>query len=241
MIIFIILLQFQQPKAIRTGGYQQEIYFGNSPPPQQVQQVQQYVNRPQILPQKTLQGSVNPHAVPLIKTKGVIPTPPPAIIRQTTTTETPDEEDEEENIPLAALRNRGIIITTEGPRSTTESLTSEEEEDQAKSAHYNFNTSVRDTINDHEHVRSEVRDGLKLTGMYSYSDGFFKRTVHYQADENGYRVTNEEVTPIVGEGPKFNPKGTADVKNTLAGDYSITVGDFRLNKQQEQIIKDSNV
>lgn len=33
------------------------------------------------------------------------------------------------------------------------------------------------------------RDGLSLTGMYSYSDGFFRRTVHYAADEGGYRVT----------------------------------------------------
>ncbi len=31
-------------------------------------------------------------------------------------------------------------------------------------------------------------DGLALKGVYSYSDGFYKRTVHYVADENGYRV-----------------------------------------------------
>lgn len=38
-------------------------------------------------------------------------------------------------------------------------------------------------------TRSETREGTALTGMFSYSDGFFKRTVHYRADENGYRVT----------------------------------------------------
>lgn len=194
----------------------------------------------QVVAQKPLQGSVNPHAVPLVKTAGIAPTPPPGVIvKQTTTTEYPAEE-EEENVPIAALKNRKIIVTTETLRGTTKPLTSEEEEEQAKSAYYNFGTSVHDTINDHEHVRSEVRDGLKLTGMYSYSDGFFKRTVHYKADEGGYQVTNEEVVPIASTGPKFNPKGTADVKNTLAGDYSITVGDFRLNKQQEQILKENN-
>jgi hypothetical protein len=118
-------------------------------------------------------------------------------------------------------------------------LSSDEVEDQAKSAHYTFGSEVRDTINDHEHVRQETRDGLKLTGMYSYSDGFFKRTVHYVADEGGYRVTKEEVIPIKETGPTFNPKGHADVKNSLSGDYSITVNDFKLNKQQEKVIKDA--
>lgn len=127
------------------------------------------------------------------------------------------------------------IPTTIRPRTTTEPETPEELEEQAKTAYYKFGTSVKDTINDHEHVRQEVRDGLALKGMYSYSDGFFRRTVYYEADEGGYRVVNEEIEPINdGEGPKFNPKGQAAVKSTLAGDYSITVGDFRLNKQQEQ-------
>lgn len=35
----------------------------------------------------------------------------------------------------------------------------------------------------------DFSDGLNLRGMYSYSDGFFRRTVHYAADEGGYRVT----------------------------------------------------
>lgn len=62
------------------------------------------------------------------------------------------------------------------------------EQKEAESAHYSFDSSIQDTINDHAITRSETRDGLALTGMYSYSDGFFKRTIHYVADENGYRV-----------------------------------------------------
>lgn len=61
-------------------------------------------------------------------------------------------------------------------------------EEQAKNAHYSFGTSIDDRINDHSIQRQETRDGLALHGMYSYSDGFFRRTIHYQADENGYRV-----------------------------------------------------
>ena len=133
------------------------------------------------------------------------------------------------------------VLTTLKPRTTTEKATPEELEEQAKSAHYKFGTSVQDTINDQENIREEVRDGLALKGMYSYSDGYFRRSVHYEADEGGYRVVKEEIEPIGdGNGPKFNPKGQAAVKSTLAGDYSITVDDFRLNKKQEQQLGKQN-
>lgn len=74
-----------------------------------------------------------------------------------------------------------------------EPLTEDEEErlfreEQARNAHYTFGTSIDDTINDHSIHRQETREGLALKGMYSYSDGFYKRTIHYEADENGYRV-----------------------------------------------------
>lgn len=62
------------------------------------------------------------------------------------------------------------------------------ERHQAESAHYSFDSNINDEINDHAISRQETRDGLALHGMYSYSDGFFKRTIHYEADENGYRV-----------------------------------------------------
>ncbi|XP_055676989.1 uncharacterized protein LOC129786165 [Lutzomyia longipalpis] len=95
---------------------------------------------------------------------------------------------------------------------------------EAKRAHYSFSESVQDTINDHAIERTEERDGLKLKGLYSYSDGFFKRTVHYEADENGYRVINEEIEPI-GDGPQYNPKGKATVETSLTGRYTITQDD----------------
>lgn len=131
------------------------------------------------------------------------------------------------------------VFTTTTPRiiSTTEALTEEELEDQAKSAYYNFGTSISDSINDHAHVREETREGLALKGMYSYSDGFFKRTVQYVADEGGYRVINESVEPLNTDGPKFNPKGKADVSSTLTGDYSIGIEDFRLTKQQLELVE----
>lgn len=102
-------------------------------------------------------------------------------------------------------------------------------------------------------------DGLALKGMYSYSDGFFRRTVHYAADEGGYRVTKyiyiltyiyqsnltynyiyvfrEEIVPI-GDGPQFNPDGKADVSTSLSGRYTITTDDLKRavpNKVQSQV------
>lgn len=133
------------------------------------------------------------------------------------------------------------IATTLRPRTTTESDTSEELEEQAKSAYYNFGTELRDTISGNEQTRQEIREGLGLKGMYSYSDGFFRRTVHYEADENGYRVVKEEIEPVGdGEGPKFNPNGEAHVKSTLSGDYAITVDDFRLSQRQKDFIEKNN-
>lgn len=74
-----------------------------------------------------------------------------------------------------------------------EPLTEKEEErrfreEQARNAHYTFGTSIDDGINDQSIHRQETRNGLALKGMYSYSDGFFRRTIHYEADEKGYRV-----------------------------------------------------
>ncbi|XP_023030811.1 larval cuticle protein A3A-like [Drosophila tropicalis] len=102
-------------------------------------------------------------------------------------------------------------------------LTPEEEElerKQNESAQYNFNSEIIDDINDGMIAREETRDGHKVKGSYSYSDGFVKRTVHYEADENGYRVVKED-TQEIGEGPRFNPEGQADVQGSLIGSYSI--------------------
>ncbi|CAG7833224.1 unnamed protein product, partial [Allacma fusca] len=76
---------------------------------------------------------------------------------------------------------------------------------------YSFAAAVDDGIMDHSHVREEQRDGSKVTGSYSYSDGYVKRTVKYVADENGYRVISEESEDI-GDGPNVDKKnGKADV------------------------------
>lgn len=63
-----------------------------------------------------------------------------------------------------------------------------EEEEFARNAQYSFATAVDDGIQDQSQIRQETRDGTKVTGTYAYSDGYFKRTVNYEADENGYRV-----------------------------------------------------
>uniref|UniRef100_A0A182P9C3 Uncharacterized protein n=1 Tax=Anopheles epiroticus TaxID=199890 RepID=A0A182P9C3_9DIPT len=102
---------------------------------------------------------------------------------------------------------------------------------QAKSAQYSYDTSVNDTINDHTIMRQEERNGLSLKGMYSYSDGFFKRTVHYEADDKGYRVVKEINIPI-GNGPQVDPKGKADVSSSLTGSYSITADDIAKPKRK---------
>jgi len=103
-------------------------------------------------------------------------------------------------------------------------------EEQAKSAKYAFASAVDDGIMDQSQVRQETRDGLKVAGSYSYSDGFFKRTVKYEADEGGYRVVGEEVEPI-GDGPQIDLHGgRADVHSQVEGvntQYSISADEIR--------------
>ncbi|XP_052130513.1 glutactin, partial [Frankliniella occidentalis] len=112
----------------------------------------------------------------------------------------------------------------------TGSLSEEQEaREQAENAHYTFASAIDDKLTDNAQVRQETRDGLNLAGLYSYSDGFFRRTVHYEADENGYRVTKEEVEPL-GDGPQPDPAGTADVRAQISGTdfgYRITADDIR--------------
>merc|ERR1719158_1880531 len=86
----------------------------------------------------------------------------------------------------------------------------------ARNARFNFGYTIQDDINGAVVQRTEERDGLKLTGEYSYSDGFFKRTVAYVADENGYRVTKMISEPI-GNGPVTNTLGQATVQMLVSG------------------------
>ncbi|XP_049290103.1 uncharacterized protein LOC125767506 [Anopheles funestus] len=124
---------------------------------------------------------------------------------------------------------QGVATSNEAasPEASEESL----EKIQAKSAQYAYDTSVNDTINDHTIMRKEERNGLSLKGMYSYSDGFFKRTVHYEADDKGYRVVKELNIPI-GNGPQIDPNGKADVSSSLTGSYSITADDIAKPKRK---------
>uniref|UniRef100_A0A182WF62 Uncharacterized protein n=1 Tax=Anopheles minimus TaxID=112268 RepID=A0A182WF62_9DIPT len=134
---------------------------------------------------------------------------------------------------------RLAIPEPEGKSNAKDAATSEEgassketlEKMQAKAAQYAYDTSVNDTINDHTIMRQEERNGLSLKGMYSYSDGFFKRTVHYEADDKGYRVVKEINIPI-GNGPQVDPKGKADVSSSLTGSYSITADDIAKPKRK---------
>lgn len=102
------------------------------------------------------------------------------------------------------------------------------EEYQNKSAQYSYNSSIDDNINDGMIERKEERDGSKVKGSYSYSDGFVRRSVYYEADENGYRVVKEE-TEEIGDGPQFNSDGQADIDSSLSGKYSI-----RLDKSDDK-------
>ena len=70
--------------------------------------------------------------------------------------------------------------------------------------------------------------------MYSYSDGFVRRTVHYEADENGYRVVKED-TENIGDGPQFNADGQADVQGSLIGQYSIKLDKNDAEKHYKDI------
>ncbi|XP_058838348.1 uncharacterized protein LOC131694025 [Topomyia yanbarensis] len=99
------------------------------------------------------------------------------------------------------------------------------EEIQAKSAQYSYDSSINDSISDQTVTRQETRDGLALKGMFAYSDGFYKREVHYVADDKGYRVVKEITIPI-GDGPRVDPNGKADVSSSLSGSYSITADDI---------------
>ncbi|XP_055601156.1 uncharacterized protein LOC129749999 [Uranotaenia lowii] len=118
----------------------------------------------------------------------------------------------------AVVRNNGRNLTKDGDEETLEEL-------QAKSAQYSYDSSIKDSISDQSITRQESREGLALKGMYAYSDGFYKREVHYVADEKGYRVVKELSIPI-GDGPKVDPNGKADVSSSLSGSYSITADDI---------------
>ncbi|XP_058464850.1 uncharacterized protein LOC131438692 [Malaya genurostris] len=117
--------------------------------------------------------------------------------------------------------NSSVLVKKSERQQHDETL----EEIQAKSAQYSYDSSINDSINDQTVTRQETRDGLALKGMYAYSDGFYKREVHYVADDKGYRVVKEIMIPI-GDGPRVDPNGKANVSSSLSGSYSITADDI---------------
>ncbi|XP_045465801.1 uncharacterized protein LOC123674770 [Harmonia axyridis] len=114
-----------------------------------------------------------------------------------------DSENKVQNVNLPATRNSPLKVPTES------------ELEQNKNAHYSFNTKIDDKINDQTQQRSEVRKGLKVEGSYSYSDGYFKRTYEYVADDKGYRIVRSEVVPL--QGPNVDLQGTASVDAAAHG------------------------
>lgn len=59
---------------------------------------------------------------------------------------------------------------------------------QNENANYAFSYSVDDGINGLTQEREETRKGKSITGHYSFSDGFFYRSIYYVADEGGFRI-----------------------------------------------------
>ncbi|KXJ70014.1 uncharacterized protein LOC109413078 [Aedes albopictus] len=132
-------------------------------------------------------------------------------------------------LPVKSDRDKYEVVAQESVRKNERNLRKDDDESleeiQAKSAHYSYDSSITDTISDQTVQRQETREGLALKGMYAYSDGFYKREVHYVADDKGYRVVKEISTPI-GDGPQEDPNGKADVSSSLSGSYSITADDI---------------
>ncbi|XP_068900301.1 pro-resilin-like [Tenebrio molitor] len=116
---------------------------------------------------------------------------------------------------LFALANARVPRSDTGSSTPPNYKPNEFELEQNRAARYEFSSNVEDHINDLMQQRDEVRDGLNVKGSYSYSDGYYKRTVHYEADDKGYRVTGEEVVPL--DGPKIDLTGTASVNNAAHG------------------------
>ncbi|GLH15228.1 Uncharacterized protein GBIM_19595 [Gryllus bimaculatus] len=151
-----------------------------------------------------------------------IPAPPPLLVADEPRPLTVDRRPAAKALPVATR------FESDSDKHLREKDQQELFRKQAESAHYAFDSSVDDGIMGHSHVRQEVRDGLKLSGAYSYSDGFYRRTVHYEADENGYRVIKQESEPI-GDGPELDLHGTAKVSSNVAGvtnQYVITADDI---------------
>lgn len=63
-------------------------------------------------------------------------------------------------------------------------------------------------------------------------------------NNSDYPWSSEEIKPI-GDGPKFNPKGKADISSSMHPSYSITADDFirdtKPKKSLNELEKDSRL
>ena len=125
-------------------------------------------------------------------------------------------------IKPTGTEGQGLTETSEGPITEDPDY---DEQEQNQNAQFSFGYRIQDQIKDGFIERQEERNGLSLRGQYSYSDGYVRRTVTYEADENGYRVTNMEEEPINdGVGPRENEGGRAIVQMLVNGvetEYAI--------------------
>ncbi|XP_030752933.1 uncharacterized protein LOC115879993 [Sitophilus oryzae] len=110
-----------------------------------------------------------------------------------------------------------LALASPQGRTSKTYVPSEYERHQNEAARYQFSSNIDDHISDLTHQRSEERDGLSVKGMYSYSDGYYKRTVHYVADDKGYRVLRMEAVPL--DGPHVDLAGTASVNSAAHGSH----------------------
>ncbi|CAG9770841.1 unnamed protein product [Ceutorhynchus assimilis] len=159
--------------------------------------------------------------------------PAPRIERQKQTTTSTLIVVEEERREILHHNTAPQIVFKPAPVISQE-IDEVESRKQAEDAKYQFASAVDDGISGNLLQREEVRDGLAVRGKYSFSDGYFKRTVHYEADDRGYRVIKEEVDTL--DGPHTNPNGRAKVSSYLDGNsanYEITKDDIR--KKDEKL------
>jgi hypothetical protein len=94
---------------------------------------------------------------------------------------------------LQAVSAAVMVLAVSLPRPGEEKPSGRErqrlaERDTARNVRYYFASDVEDQVNDLTQHHDEVREGSKVRGSFSYSDGFLRRKVIYEADENGYRI-----------------------------------------------------
>lgn len=134
---------------------------------------------------KPFRSAYTPHRHLKIKRPiDAVQTIPVSTTTTSTTTPEPEIYDEEEIMEDVEYMQEKSKLTVDDVRKITE----EAFKKQAESAKYEFSSNVDDQISGNQHNRQETRDGVNVKGSYSYSDGYFKHTVHYIADDKGYRI-----------------------------------------------------